>query len=185
VTPRRAFLIGAEVEENLSLRYVAAAARAAGHQVEVLPYEEVSQLPAVSRYVAFHAPDFVGMSVAFQHRGREFLALARRIRQDGYRGHLSAGGHFPTFAWRELLHRHAELDTIVRHDGEDTIVELLDALDRPERWPGPRSTASRAGPRTGRRSAPPRVACGTTSTICRSPCAPTSSPSTAATPSRP
>ncbi len=39
-----------------------------------------------------------------------------------------------TAAWRDLLADQPDVDTVVRHDGEITLLALLDALDQPESW---------------------------------------------------
>src|SRR5262249_8032692 len=38
--------------------------------------------------------------------------------------------HVGTFCYQELLRELPELDTVVRHDGEETLVEMLEALAR-------------------------------------------------------
>jgi len=128
-------LVGAECEENLSLRYLAAAARQAGHRPEIVPFNTEDELPTVAKRLLEIDPPFVGLSMAFQHRSREFVELVRALRRGGYRGHICCGGHVPTPAWEEILTWVPEIDTVVRHDGEQTLVELLGALDSPERWP--------------------------------------------------
>jgi radical SAM superfamily enzyme len=70
------------------------------------------------------------MSMTFQFRAREFGALAQAMRADGYAGHIVAGGHFPTFAFREVLAEFPAIDSIVRHEGEHTLPELCAALER-------------------------------------------------------
>ncbi|HZS36945.1 MAG TPA: radical SAM protein, partial [Polyangia bacterium] len=57
-----------------------------------------------------------------------FLALAMALRQAGHRGHVTAGGHFATFACRELLRDFPELDSICRQESEETIVSVARAL---------------------------------------------------------
>jgi anaerobic magnesium-protoporphyrin IX monomethyl ester cyclase len=132
--PVRAVLVGAEYEENLAIRYLAAALRQAGHEAAILAFNRAEDLPRVVAECLRERPDLVGLSVAFQHRAREFLDLATALRQGGYTGHLCAGGHVPTAAWRELLDCCPAIDTVVRHDGEVTLVELGAALDDPARW---------------------------------------------------
>ena len=127
-------LVGAEWEENLSLRYLAGAAAAAGHEPTVLAFDDASQVQAVAARLVLGAYPFVGLSLAFQHRAREFGDLARTLRDLGYRGHICLGGHVATPAWREVLEDLPEVDSIIRHDGEITLVELLAVLDRPEAW---------------------------------------------------
>ncbi|HEY3354282.1 MAG TPA: radical SAM protein [Polyangia bacterium] len=131
----RAVLVGAEYEENLAVRYLAAALRQAGHEAVIVAFDRAADLHAVAAAILDAAPDLVGLSIAFQHRAREFLELAAALRAGGYRGHVCAGGHVPTAAWRELLASAPAVDTVVRHDGEATLVELCAALGEPARWP--------------------------------------------------
>ena len=123
-------LIGPELEENLSLRYVASSAEAAGWRTEIVPFNEPRHLPrALSRVLDAEEPPLaVGISVAFQWRAVEMLALAMGLREAGYRGHITVGGHFATFAAEDLLRDFTEIDSICRHEGEETFVELLAAL---------------------------------------------------------
>ena len=125
----RICLIGADCEENLGLCMVAAAAEGAGHQIQVVPFNDICQLEQVAGSVARAAPDVVGLSIQFQHRAQAFLRLARGLRAAGYRGHITCGGQFPTMAWRELLADRWGVDSVVMHEGEATIVELLEALN--------------------------------------------------------
>jgi anaerobic magnesium-protoporphyrin IX monomethyl ester cyclase len=130
----RAVLVGAEYEENLAVRYLAAALREAGHAATIVPFSRAADLGRVVGDCLVQGPDLIGLSMAFQHRAREFLDLAAALRQRGYAGHLCAGGHVPTAAWREVLERAPGIDTVVRHDGEVTLVELCGALGQPTRW---------------------------------------------------
>jgi hypothetical protein len=45
---------------------------------------------------------------------------------------VTAGGHVPTFCYEELLRDVPGLDSVVRHDGEETLSAMLDALGRGE-----------------------------------------------------
>ena len=56
------------------------------------------------------------------------LALAMALRQAGYRGHITTGGHFATFSCRELLRDFPELDSVCRQEAEETVVSLARAL---------------------------------------------------------
>jgi hypothetical protein len=123
-------LVGPEVEENLSLRYLAAAADRAGHRTEILSFNSDRDF---SRIVAAilrgkTQPFLTGLSLAFQWRAQDFLALAMALREEGYAGHLTAGGHFATFAAQDLLRSFDELDSVCRFEAEMTIVELANAL---------------------------------------------------------
>ncbi len=125
----RIVLSGADFEENLGVGMIGAVARDAGHQVFIEPYNHVDEEAGVAeRILALH-PDVVGLSIQFQHRSSEFLSLARRLRQRGFEGHVTAGGQFPTLAWRDAVAAQNGLDSIVLHEGEESFVELLEALE--------------------------------------------------------
>ena len=70
--------------------------------------------------------DLVGLSMAFQVRAREFLALARALKEERPDRPVIAGGHYASCAAAELLARHPALDGIVLHEGEQTLVEIAD-----------------------------------------------------------
>ena len=118
----RVLLVGPDLEENLSLRYLASSLRAAGHQPEIAAFETAADAPAV--LAAATAADMVGLSMCYQIRAAEFLALARDLKQKYPGQHVIAGGHFASCAASDLLERHPELDLIAVHEGEQTIVEL-------------------------------------------------------------
>lgn len=125
-------LVGPELEENLSLRYLSAALGAAGWRVEIVPFNQPRDLPGVIQRIsgAAEPPLVVGISVAFQWRAVELLAAAMGLREAGYAGHITIGGHFATFAATDLLRDFSEIDSVCRHESEETIVELLAAVAR-------------------------------------------------------
>jgi len=125
----RVILVGADLEENLGVCMINAALDAAGHTVEVVPFNATNELGSIAKRIASANPDLVGLSMQFQHRAHDFLALAKRLRSRGYRGHITCGGEFPTMAWREVLGRSNGVDSVVLHEGEETIVELCAALE--------------------------------------------------------
>jgi anaerobic magnesium-protoporphyrin IX monomethyl ester cyclase len=135
MTPLRLCLVGSEQQENLGLRYLAAAAEQAGHEVTVIALETRDDVAAVAEAVLVAEPAVVGLSIAFQHAIGDYLALAQLLRDRGYAGHLTCGGQVPTFCHLELLTDSPALDTVVRFEGEQTLVELLDrvATGRPPR----------------------------------------------------
>jgi B12 binding protein/radical SAM family protein len=128
----KAIFVGPSQQDNLALGYLSAAVRAAGHHAEVVPYDERAMLDAAVGAVLEEQPDLVGVGMAFQNSIHDYLVLLRGLRERGYRGHLTCGGHVPTFCYEELLRDEPGLDTAVRHEGEETIVEMLDALARGE-----------------------------------------------------
>lgn len=126
----RTILIGADFEENLGLGLLASCLEAAGHQASILPFNVARDTEPLVRRIVAEAPELVGLSIQFQHRAHEFLGLARALRRAGYRGHITSGAQFPTLAFREVLEGDFGVDSVVLHDGEETIVDLVRALER-------------------------------------------------------
>ncbi len=125
----RVLLVGSELEENLAIRYLASALEAEGHEARLAAFSGAEDGPEVARAVTRLRPDLVGLSMTFQRRAEEFGQLATDLRAAGYRGHITAGGHFPTFAYREVLERYPALDSVVRHEGEITLPALCAELE--------------------------------------------------------
>jgi radical SAM superfamily enzyme YgiQ (UPF0313 family) len=146
----RVLLIGADVEENLATRYLAAAVEAGGHVADIGEFSDHDDRASVLAKIRAFRPDVVGLSMTFQRRAHEFGELAVAIREDGYEGHMVAGGHFPTFAWREVLESYPAIDTVVRHEGEQTLRELCDAIAA--------GSSPTAGPRATPRPRPEALA---------------------------
>jgi hypothetical protein len=99
----RISLVGSDYEENLGLAMVASALIAARHRVEVLAFNDFGDVDAVVERILRQRPQLVGLGVQFQHRSSDFFRLAQRLRQFGYRGHITCGGQHPTMAWAEVL----------------------------------------------------------------------------------
>ncbi len=117
-------LIGAEFEEKLSLRYLAAALAEAGFETVLVPFQDAAQTGAVVTRLAALDPLVVGISVPFQLRAREFLNLAPALRACGVSAHIVVGGHFATFECANIMRDFPAVDSIVRHEGELTLREL-------------------------------------------------------------
>ncbi len=125
-------LIGAEHEENMSLRYLAAAARQAGFEATIIAYDDVGDRDAVVESVLSSGAILVGISVPFQFRAAEFLSVAGALRTRGYRGHVTVGGHFATFEYENILRAFPAIDSVVRHEGEETFAEVCALVARGE-----------------------------------------------------
>ncbi len=123
-----AALIGSEYEENLALRYLAAAIEQIGGSAEIIRHNEAEDADEVAAKVVALAPLTVGISVPFQHRAPELLRLASELRERGYLGHICVGGHFATFEYESILRDVPAIDSVVRHEGEQTFAELCARL---------------------------------------------------------
>ena len=117
-----------EPYEHLGLAYLCAALREKGYEPEILSasLHNISPRRLVKKIVT-SAPDVLGFSVKEIH-ARQTLRLIRKLRQAGLKSHITLGGHFPTFNHARILHDFPWVDSIIRGEGDDTIVELVGAL---------------------------------------------------------
>ena len=123
-------LVGPELEENLGLRHLASALAVADFETRILPFNGERDLaPPLAALLAGEQPSVIALGLAFQWRAKDFLALAVALREAGYQGHITAGGHFATFEAHAILTDFPEVDTICRHEAEQTLVALARALD--------------------------------------------------------
>lgn len=122
-------LLGAELEENLGLRYMASALESRGHEAEIIPFNTEHDIPQVVRQVRDYRPQITGLSMVFTGRGREFCGLAEALRDGGYDGHIIAGGHFASLNCQRLLKDFPAFDSVGLGEGEELICNLAEHLD--------------------------------------------------------
>jgi radical SAM superfamily enzyme YgiQ (UPF0313 family) len=133
---------------------LAAQALRLGHQVKVLNLSAFPW-PEVERVVRALDADLFGMSCwTANRRGVAFTAdLIRKLHP---RAHVIVGGPHATPFAREMLERHAAIDTVALGESEETFLELITRLERGEATSGLPGTAYRDG--TEVRLAPERPA---------------------------
>jgi radical SAM superfamily enzyme YgiQ (UPF0313 family) len=129
-------LIGAELEENLGLRYMASALEVKGHQVNIISYNNQNDIPEAVKQVRETSPAIVGLSMVFTSRAMEFIDLARALRDDNYRNHIIAGGPFASFNGEQLLKDYPVFDSIGLGEGEELICKLAENIDNISEMPG-------------------------------------------------
>lgn len=136
-------LVGFQDQDNLGLRYLMSSVRQAGFGAEIATYQS-NPAPLVER-VLQERPDVVGFSLIFQYMAPDFGRVIRALRDAGVTAHITMGGHYPSFDYAEVLRRIPEVDSIVRFEGEPTLVELMTKLDAGEDWHTIQGLAYRAG----------------------------------------
>jgi len=129
-------LIGAELEENLGLRYIASSLEACGHELEIVPFNSGRDADAAVRTSLAFRPQIIGLSMVFTSRAREFCSLARGLREAGFDGHLIAGGPFASFNCEFLVNRFPEFDSVALGEGEELMCRLSAHLGHLECVPG-------------------------------------------------
>ncbi|MET0849642.1 MAG: hopanoid C-3 methylase HpnR [Candidatus Rokuibacteriota bacterium] len=124
--------------EPLGLERVAAAIRAAGHEVRLLDLQIFRHADFVAEMDDF-GPDAVGFSLNYLANVPEVLDLARETRRRRPRCFVFAGGHSASFVAPELLdHARGALDCVVRGEAEGIAPRVLEAAGdhRLESLPG-------------------------------------------------
>jgi anaerobic magnesium-protoporphyrin IX monomethyl ester cyclase len=122
-------LVGAELEENLGLRYIAAALERRGNSVDIVPFNSENDTSHAIKQIKSFAPDITCLSMVFTSRAQEFCSLAKALRDGGYRGHINAGGHFASLNCQRLLQDFPAFDSVALGEGEDILCTLADYLN--------------------------------------------------------
>lgn len=113
------------------LRALGAALVDEGHDVSLLDAERdnLGHGEILARVIA-HAPDaiLIGHSDS-RAMHPEICAITRALHQRCPSIRVIYAGVFPSYHWREILAQELQIDIIVRSSGEDTVVQLLRALE--------------------------------------------------------
>jgi anaerobic magnesium-protoporphyrin IX monomethyl ester cyclase len=127
-------LIGFQDQDNLGLRYLLSSVRQAGFSGRIETYtSESGPIVALAERLK---PDVIGFSLIFQYMSPAFARVIDALRLAGCRSHITIGGHYPSFDSEEVLRRIPGADSVVRFEGERTLVELMQKLSRGEDWRG-------------------------------------------------
>ena len=89
---------------------------------------------SIAQRLASRQPIVVGFSLIFQFFLPQFREVARQLRVAGIRSHFTIGGHYPSLCYEELLANFPEIDSVVRYEGEETLIELVDRLETGREW---------------------------------------------------
>lgn len=125
-------LVGFEDQDNLGLRYLMSAVQHAGFRARIVTYKTDPR--ELIEIVRAERPLVVGLSLIFQYMAPSFAKLIEALRSAQVTAHITMGGHYPSFDPSEVLGRMPGLDSIVRFEGEQTLIELLSHLRDNEDW---------------------------------------------------
>lgn len=129
------FLREEEQELNLATAYLTGAIRAAGYEAAIIDASLRNlSLDAVINEIMQNCPALVGITLWAHRMLPDVASLVQGLRAAGFAGHISIGGHTPTFAYADLLSAWPGLSSVVLGEGEQTVVELLTALIDGGNW---------------------------------------------------
>ena len=129
---RDVVLIGFQDQGNLGMGYLAAVLQENGYSVELLDYRDGPQ--EIIKRVRAADPCIVGFSLIFQYYLPGFRRLAQELRSAGVRSHFTIGGHYPSLCHDEVLVGMPELNSVVRFEGEQTLLDLTCRLTSGRDW---------------------------------------------------
>jgi radical SAM superfamily enzyme YgiQ (UPF0313 family) len=125
-------LVGFLAQGNLGLGYLAAVLRNKGYVVEIVDFElDDKRLAEIATSLN---PLVIGFSLIFQLYVKRFDALITRLRLAGVECHITVGGHYPSLSYKQALDLMPGLDSVVRFEGEDTLLELVDMIGTGREW---------------------------------------------------
>jgi radical SAM superfamily enzyme YgiQ (UPF0313 family) len=125
-------LVGFQRHSNLGLGYLASNLRRYGYRVEVFDFEaDRERILAAAEGLN---PVLIGFSLIFQSYIFWFGSLIRYLRDNEVTCHFTMGGHFPSLSYERTLELIPELDSVVRFEGEETLVDLVDCLGTGRDW---------------------------------------------------
>jgi radical SAM superfamily enzyme YgiQ (UPF0313 family) len=136
-------LIGYQDQDNLGLRYLLSSVRQAGFAGRIETYTaDPEPIVALAERLK---PEVIGFSLIFQYMSPAFARVIEALRAAGCRSHITIGGHYPSFDPQEVLQRIRGADSVVRFEGERTLVELMQKLGCGQDWRGVAGIAHRQG----------------------------------------
>ena len=124
--PVRVVLVGFEDQDNLGLRYLSSTLKRHGYATRIVTITGGPE--PVLQAVRELNPHIVGFSLIFQFLVPQFAVLLGRLREAGVTAHFTMGGHYASFEPETLLAAIPELDTVVRFEGEETLLELAERI---------------------------------------------------------
>ena len=130
--PAAVALIGYQDQGNLGMGYLSAVLQRRGHSVEMIDVRDRPE--QIAERLRVRRPVVVGFSLIFQVFLPQFRQLASYLRDAGVTGHFTMGGHFPSLCHDETLREFPELDSVVRYEGELTLLELVEHLSTGRDW---------------------------------------------------
>ena len=131
-TSRPIMLVGFQKQGNLGLGYLAAVLRQHGYSVRVVDVEQKPE--EILRIAQEINPLAIGFSLIFQFFIVQYAALLYVLRANGVDCHFTMGGHFPSLSYEQTMELAPELDSVVRFEGEMTLLELADAISTGKDW---------------------------------------------------
>ncbi|MEN8157821.1 MAG: radical SAM protein [Bacteroidota bacterium] len=130
-------------QDNLGVGYIASLLLKNKIDVKIIDFRLGNK--GILEHIRFYNPLVVGFSIIFQYHIYDFRNLVNYLRINEVNSHFSAGGHYPSLRYKELLDIIPELDSVVLFEGENTFLELVQSIRSDNRWKEIRGIACKSG----------------------------------------
>ncbi len=129
---RPILLIGFQNQGNLGIGYLASMLMKHGYPVDILDFEEPPE--KIIEFTKNRNPLLIGFSLIFQFYLPRFSQLMEALREQEIDCHFTMGGHFPSLSHEQTLQLAPELNSVVRFEGEQTLLELVECIAHSTEW---------------------------------------------------
>lgn len=121
-----------EMGISLAMGYLSAYLEQKGYECEIIDngIEHIDDNEIIQRILTNNYK-IVGFSTATSNYHR-IRVIVQKLRQRGYSGHITYGGHFASLAIREILTDDNWVDSIIIGEGEITLCELVKRISNGE-----------------------------------------------------
>jgi radical SAM superfamily enzyme YgiQ (UPF0313 family) len=128
----RVVFIDFEYFDNLGVGYMSSILSDAGYEISVIDFRDGKK--EILKILKKSNPLIVGFSLIFQYYIYEFAELIKYLRERDIKCHFTGGGHYASLACENLFDIIPSLDSIVRFDGEYTLLELANCIHKGKDW---------------------------------------------------
>ncbi|MCX6254076.1 MAG: cobalamin-dependent protein [Bacteroidia bacterium] len=118
--------------DNLGVGYLASVLSEAGYEPMIIDFQYTKE--EILKILKNLKPLIVGFSVIFEYHIYEFKELMSHLRKGGVNCHFTAGGHYASLRYEELFKLIPSLDSVVRFEGEYTLLELVNTIHSGADW---------------------------------------------------
>jgi anaerobic magnesium-protoporphyrin IX monomethyl ester cyclase len=118
--------------DNLGIGYMQSVLSKSGYKSKVLDLS--GNKNTILKRIKDLNPPIVGFSVIFEENLENYCDLVSFLRRGGITCHFTAGGHYASLKYGELFEYIPGLDSIVRFEGEYTLLELANNIYNGSEW---------------------------------------------------
>ncbi len=118
--------------DNLGVGYIAAVLKKDGFATKIMDVRDDKW--DILKTVKKLDPLVIGFSIIFLNHIELFSTLIKNLRENGINCHFTAGGHYASLRYQDLIHTIPQLDSVVMFEGEYPMMELASCLRNGDDW---------------------------------------------------